>query len=222
VKLISWSAQKTWAAGEIVLLTQFNANIRNALIALDQHRHSGAAGDGRANLAADIIGVNQLGIVTTKGDLITYDTQPARLGIGANGQALRADSREDLGIKWASVSISSVTGSYIGSGIDEQEITGLGLRPKYLIIWEQHVSATPLVAVWWTTDFIVDDLVVGGVGAGGCIQMKPGSGNPMTFQANRIKSLDADGFTVSNNASDESDRHPNEDEITYEYIAFGE
>jgi hypothetical protein len=37
----------------------------------------------------------------TKGDLLTYDTALAKLGVGTNGQVLTADSDEALGIKWA-------------------------------------------------------------------------------------------------------------------------
>jgi len=40
--------------------------------------------------------------LTTKGDLYTYSTADARLGVGTNGQVLTADSAEATGLKWAS------------------------------------------------------------------------------------------------------------------------
>jgi hypothetical protein len=40
--------------------------------------------------------------LTTKGDLYTYSTTDARLGVGTNGQILTADSTAATGIKWAS------------------------------------------------------------------------------------------------------------------------
>ena len=40
--------------------------------------------------------------LTTKGDLYTYSTTDARLGVGTNGQVLTADSTAATGIKWAS------------------------------------------------------------------------------------------------------------------------
>jgi len=39
--------------------------------------------------------------LTTKGDLYTYSTADARLGVGTNGQVLTADSTEATGLKWA-------------------------------------------------------------------------------------------------------------------------
>jgi len=39
--------------------------------------------------------------LTTKGDLYTYSTTDARLGVGTNGQVLQADSTAATGLKWA-------------------------------------------------------------------------------------------------------------------------
>ena len=39
--------------------------------------------------------------LTTKGDLFTFSTVDARLGVGANGTTLVADSSEATGLKWA-------------------------------------------------------------------------------------------------------------------------
>jgi hypothetical protein len=42
-------------------------------------------------------------VQTTKGDLAGYSTVPARVGVGANGLVLTADSTQALGLKWATV-----------------------------------------------------------------------------------------------------------------------
>jgi len=39
--------------------------------------------------------------LTTKGDIFTFSTIDARLGVGANGTVLQADSAEATGLKWA-------------------------------------------------------------------------------------------------------------------------
>ena len=47
--------------------------------------------------------------LTTKGDLFTFTTVDARVGVGANGTVLTADSAEATGLKWATPSSGSWT-----------------------------------------------------------------------------------------------------------------
>jgi hypothetical protein len=46
------------------------------------------------------VGVGGTSPLTTKGDLYTFSTVDARLGVGTNGQVLTADSTAATGIKW--------------------------------------------------------------------------------------------------------------------------
>jgi hypothetical protein len=52
--------------------------------------------------------------LTTKGDLYTYSTTDARLGVGTNGQVLTADSAEATGLKWAAAAGGS---SFVGAAV---------------------------------------------------------------------------------------------------------
>lgn len=66
--------------------------------------------------------------LTTKGDLFTFSTVDARLGVGANGTVLTADSAETTGLKWATASsggmTSLATGSLSGASITISSISG--------------------------------------------------------------------------------------------------
>ncbi len=58
----------------------------------------------------DYIQVGAASPLTTKGDLYTFSTSDTRLGVGANGTVLTADSAEATGLKWAAVSGASFAG----------------------------------------------------------------------------------------------------------------
>lgn len=47
--------------------------------------------------------------LTTKGDIYTYSTTDARLGVGTNGQVLTADSTASTGLAWATASSGGLT-----------------------------------------------------------------------------------------------------------------
>lgn len=52
-------------------------------------------------IADDAVDKDKLGILTTKGDLLTYSSEPIRLAVGTDGQILKADSSQTGGVKWA-------------------------------------------------------------------------------------------------------------------------
>jgi hypothetical protein len=63
----------------------------------------------------DFIQVGAASPLTTKGDLYTFSTSDTRLGVGANGTTLVADSAEATGLKWAAAG-GALTLSTIASG----------------------------------------------------------------------------------------------------------
>lgn len=62
--------------------------------------------------------------LTTKGDLLTYSSAVARLGVGTNGQVLSADSTQTSGLKWATPAASSLTATHIGFGGASNALSG--------------------------------------------------------------------------------------------------
>lgn len=69
--------------------------------------------------------------LTTKGDLYSFDTDNARLGVGADGQFLKADSTEATGLKWVTASgtgdlLSSNNLSDVTSASTSRTNLGLG------------------------------------------------------------------------------------------------
>ena len=67
--------------------------------------------------------------LTTKGDLFTFTTVDARIGVGANNTVLTADSAEASGLKWATPATSSFIGAkaYPSAAISIANSTGTAL-----------------------------------------------------------------------------------------------
>jgi hypothetical protein len=69
--------------------------------------------NGGTNATDANTGFNNLSPATTKGDIVAYSTVAARLGVGANGQTLIADSGETTGLKWGPAGSSGGGKNYI-------------------------------------------------------------------------------------------------------------
>lgn len=84
--------------------------------------------------------------LTTKGDVWTYSTADARLGVGSNGQVLTADSTEATGVKWATPA-SGVT--------DHTLLTNIGTNTHAQI--DSHLALTDEHIDWTAADAGVID-----------------------------------------------------------------
>lgn len=105
-----------------------------------------------------------------------------------------------------------VTGTYTGNGAATQAITGLGFKPRKVVVWRQDTVQPG--GVWTKTDrdastnsiTLIDRF--GGIGATFGL-----------YAIDAIRSLDADGFTVGDN-SDDSANVLNINLATYTFEAY--
>lgn len=97
-----------------------------------------AAAIAGTKLADNAIGVDQLGILTTKGDILNYGTAPARVAVGTNDQVLTADSAQGAGLKWAAAggggAWTLVEKKTISSASTSDAFTSLAARKVFLLV----------------------------------------------------------------------------------------
>jgi len=76
----------------------------------------------------DAIDKNKLAILGTLGDILTYSTEPAVLGVGTNGQILSADDGETTGLKWINTpSAPTFVDSEVPTGVPNGILTDFTL-----------------------------------------------------------------------------------------------
>ena len=86
--------------------------------------------------------------LTTKGDLFTFTTVDARLGVGTNGQILTADSTAATGIKWATPAATASGLTFITSSSPSSS-TSVNINSCFSSTYQNYVI---LMNVTGTTD----------------------------------------------------------------------
>ena len=87
----------------------------------------------------DYIQVGATSPLTTKGDLYTFGTSDTRLGVGANGTTLVADSAEATGLKWATPASGSTFAGCSLNNTTTQTVTSPGYTA---ITWSTELFDT--------------------------------------------------------------------------------
>lgn len=159
-------------------------------------------------IADDAIDADKLGIITTKGDLISYSTEPLRVAIGADDEVITADAAEAAGWKWAAAAgggaLNQATGSFTRStatASGTQAVTGVGFLPTAIIFLmtrpNENESSTGYTD--GTTDLCIltpDTANVAGDWDSNTTKVIHNVQAAVTEYQGALSSFDADGFTI--------------------------
>lgn len=77
--------------------------------------------------------------LTTKGDLVSYDTEQKRLGVGSDGQILTADSSAALGVKWGSAGTGLDATSIQSVPVDTAPVGALAHLKTFIAYWYSNL-----------------------------------------------------------------------------------
>jgi len=142
------------------------------------------------------------------GDILYFNgSNWVRLAKGSDTEVLTLASGVP---SWAAASGSGnfTTGTYTGDGTTSMGVTGVGFQPKVVMVCPKYTAST------LTNFYIACDQMNSAL----CYKIHSNSGTGNYTLANKIISLDADGFTVDDAGSDID---PNKNNEVYVYIAWG-
>jgi hypothetical protein len=95
--------------------------------------------------------------LTTKGDLYTFGTSDTRLGVGANGTTLVADSSEATGLKWATPAGGggmTLISETVASTLSSLSFTSLGSYKQLMLMWAgiRHSTTGSIFGIRFNND----------------------------------------------------------------------
>lgn len=140
---------------------------------LDENRHatglkSLAAGsnvtitdDGAGTLTIASTGGGSTSPLTTKGDLYTYSTAAARLGVGTDGQLLSADSTQITGLKWITA-----------SGTGTVTSVGLSTNATWLTVGSSPITTAGTITLNGTTGLTANQFIATPNGSTGAVSLR--------------------------------------------------
>jgi hypothetical protein len=107
----------------------------------------------------DYIQVGAASPLTTKGDIYVYGTSDTRLGVGANGTTLVADSAETTGLKWATPTAAGANWSLLNAGgtnltgATTVTVSGISGKDKLMIVVDgASANASAVISVRFNGD----------------------------------------------------------------------
>lgn len=108
------------------------------------------------------------------------------------------------------------TGSYTGDGTTSQQISGIGagLRVRHIEIIRRAVVAADFDAQFYV---LTNTSIIDNNANGMCVSHENGVG-VMSYDLDRIISLDTDSFTIDDRALDEN---PNSNGVVYDFTLWG-
>jgi len=132
---------------------------------------------------------DQIDVLTTKGDLLTFSTVYARLGVGTNGYGLVADSGETTGLKWIDLASRTETQTnkrFTSPKLNEDVAISATATEVNLIDGSVAGTAVASKALVLGADKNVDTLSI----ADGGLKLGAGAGTAVTSTAAELNALD--------------------------------